>query len=1472
MKKGIKRWMAVFTASLTLLTQSPGFYYAETTTGETTAAETSASMETPAAAPAETAAAAPTETAAPAETSASETAASPETQAPEQTQAATGTQEETAVQEPDTASGGSDSLITDGETTAASESSETQAVTEKTTETETADTFSCTGDGFTARLSFMDGTVYPKSSVLSVQELSPEERDPAEKMLRAQADKGHRELAGFRVYTVTLKNADTDIALSDNAVLSITFTEPQSLELLKNKNARAEVFSIGKEAQYADHPPMDENLCVSSFQISADNLKTFALAGVTDLVNDGETVSRQDLQTHLKDFRPYAVVTNTYEQDSADTPAAEPEMTAAGSGTFETGTAAGNAGEVSEENTDTEETDTSEAEPRTGSADTEEKPDAAKISSMLTALSSWSLKLANAQSSDTVTVVNLFADESGRLDTAPLEEIMSSDGTSIDVTNQDAVINIVAASENQDLVLPSWNVTNSNAASSDEKQVRAGTSGRVIYNLTALDENGSYTAYTGHATLKTAAAGTYLAPTASLFTVQKQLTGAVYAGSVHFTSGASVTASLYGASSAEETAKEPDAAASAKAKAAPAMETENEDNSVQPRMITLRVGAVDEESLAGRTVYLGGAGFYLYAKGEDGTITDIGADPASKETESTAPPAVKAQAEAGESTGIAVLTFDAAKIPQGAALYLKETLVPDGYYISEPEDTYPKVIALTEDGTVAAGDQPVQIKNREASVSFRISTTDENGAALNGAVYTLEDGTGEALRTDEAREEEVTFASTAGGDTAASFAPGRYRAFAGMAADEERTLRVAETTVPAGYISTGAAFEQNTGAPVQTLTIIKKANGSFSIKEADTEGYTLKFLHRKASALTLTLTTTDDNTDKPKALAGAQYTVKTSDGQVLKKRDGSEALYESTSIGQPQTIILDETANPELAALKNAGTSARIVISELKLPSGSYRFKNSAVSDGTGQTAGGMDIALTVTRTFEGQLAFALPGADGKISYAARLDLTFVHSLQSALTTGDGIQVVKKIRWLKNGKLQPLYAVQDLDYYFALFSDSAKTQRVSEVKTLTVKRGYDSGMVRYSGLTGTKYYAAETDRYGNVLTEKAVDEPGAPFAVYYKKSENGKNFAHGNGFAVSFASKSRQETAKAEFANVYDDSAAARKPDYFSQKSTVRFNISKSMLKKDGSANAGTETVHFRMEDAATGSKITSGSYKFRNTSQASIAVDIRMSKIGKDVKVKVTETDTEGKYSVSYAPEAQTVTPKTYEQADGGKNYETIAVANRLTSDSVRPDPAETDNYGDGRAKLTLTKKVTFKGRPMAVNSVYYIGIWRDSSMSGKPYYIRPLTFQNASTVTASLTINLNRAESHAVTFYFAEVDKNGTKVSSGKAFGYDISQNKASVTLNASNMSDEVVFTNSIVSGSATAQQLTDPSSGFAGDSAALAEAQELAKTGNAGAKTGDASPLLPLAAGLGISAAVIIVLLVIRAKRRRKEKENG
>ena len=45
MKKGIKRWMAVFTASLTLLTQSPGFYYAETTTGETTAAETSAKQQ-----------------------------------------------------------------------------------------------------------------------------------------------------------------------------------------------------------------------------------------------------------------------------------------------------------------------------------------------------------------------------------------------------------------------------------------------------------------------------------------------------------------------------------------------------------------------------------------------------------------------------------------------------------------------------------------------------------------------------------------------------------------------------------------------------------------------------------------------------------------------------------------------------------------------------------------------------------------------------------------------------------------------------------------------------------------------------------------------------------------------------------------------------------------------------------------------------------------------------------------------------------------------------------------------------------------------------------------------------------------------------------------------------------------------------------------------------------------------------------
>lgn len=194
-------------------------------------------------------------------------------------------------------------------------------------------------------------------------------------------------------------------------------------------------------------------------------------------------------------------------------------------------------------------------------------------------------------------------------------------------------------------------------------------------------------------------------------------------------------------------------------------------------------------------------------------------------------------------------------------------------------------------------------------------------------------------------------------------------------------------------------------------------------------------------------------------------------------------------------------------------------------------------------------------------------------------------------------------------------------------------------------------------------------------------------------------------------------------------------------------------------------------------------------------------------------------------------------------------------------------------KAELKLTKKVTYKNTAIRVNSVYYIGIFDDAALT-KLRYKKAMTFANASELTATLKVNLHKLANKEVTFYFAEVDEDGNVLKGGSDFGYDITLNKNSITLNAQNMNDELIITNSVVEGASVEQQLTSASSGLAGDSAALATAQNLATSSNSSENTttGDDNPILQLILILIASIVVIIVIVIVIIVRRRNRRRKG
>ena len=187
--------------------------------------------------------------------------------------------------------------------------------------------------------------------------------------------------------------------------------------------------------------------------------------------------------------------------------------------------------------------------------------------------------------------------------------------------------------------------------------------------------------------------------------------------------------------------------------------------------------------------------------------------------------------------------------------------------------------------------------------------------------------------------------------------------------------------------------------------------------------------------------------------------------------------------------------------------------------------------------------------------------------------------------------------------------------------------------------------------------------------------------------------------------------------------------------------------------------------------------------------------------------------------------------------------------------------NDTNEKASLTLTKSVMYKKTPIRVNATYYIGIFADAAHT-KLLFKKAMSLKDASSMSDTLKVNINSQKGRTITLYFAETDRNGKVVESGKKTGYDISISAPEVTLSPSNMNASVTVTNEILDGSRAAERLTDPDSGFAGDSAALADAQALASSSNLNSKTGDDSPLmryvlLLVIAGAGVAAGLYLVL---------------
>ena len=146
--------------------------------------------------------------------------------------------------------------------------------------------------------------------------------------------------------------------------------------------------------------------------------------------------------------------------------------------------------------------------------------------SIVSSLKGFSKKLANAQSTSDVGIINVYADKDGKLDEAQLTE--KFEDRRIDVEKKYYVVNVIAYSADQNLTFSGYELVKGGAPVVYEEETEPGD---VLYNFAAL-EDGEFVGYKGTATLAgSALSGTYLAPEATV-EVNGDLSGAVYADSI----------------------------------------------------------------------------------------------------------------------------------------------------------------------------------------------------------------------------------------------------------------------------------------------------------------------------------------------------------------------------------------------------------------------------------------------------------------------------------------------------------------------------------------------------------------------------------------------------------------------------------------------------------------------------------------------------------------------------------------------------------------------------------------------------------------------------------------------------------------------------------------------------------------------------------------------------------------------------
>ena len=400
-------------------------------------------------------------------------------------------------------------------------------------------------------------------------------------------------------------------------------------------------------------------------------------------------------------------------------------------------------------------------------------------------------------------------------------------------------------------------------------------------------------------------------------------------------------------------------------------------------------------------------------------------------------------------------------------------------------------------------------------------------------------------------------------------------------------------------------------------------------------------------------------------------------------------------------------------------------------------------------------------------------------------------------------------------------------YYAALFADKARTQKVSDVKEITVS-GLN-GSVSFSNLEKGTYYLAETDEYGNVLS--ASDIHGTECKIEY--SDGGK---------VSVSASSAQAVIK----NVYSSLPKG-------YRHTATLTITKKLQTASGEAQTDTKTFYagiYRKKDFSDTPTVIA--LDLKNTSEASAKRRILLSS-SNEVNYYIAEVDKSGKRITDEASFGYTIQVDQPEVTLKGGEEKHVTITNKTRVSKVT---------------LYLTKKVYEGTSKKAVNETFYAGLFKDPEFT--QLYAKPIALQlkNKSEITLKLSLNLGAAAGAKI--YVAEVDENGKVVQAGAKFGYDIRVVNATAEFTQEQTEVQSILLNSVYSASSDDNWnkiISRDGNNISGGGIGSGSNGGGGASANGSVQTGDETPILPYVGGLAAAALVLAVLLVAGRRKRQR-----